>query len=64
MFNSRVKALSKEIGLLLGQKESHLIIIFIRLFVLIVMNNFLGLVPYIFTATRHLLVTLRLALPL
>nr|WJP34980.1 ATP synthase F0 subunit 6 [Ligia exotica] len=64
VFNSSVKALSKEMGLLLGQKESHLIIIFISLFVLIVMNNFLGLVPYIFTATSHLLVTLSLALPL
>lgn len=38
--------------------------IFIALFLLVVLNNFLGLFPYIFTATRHLTITLTLALPL
>ena len=31
---------------------------------LILFKNFIGLFPYIFTATRHLTVTLRLAVPL
>lgn len=39
-------------------------LIFLRLFILIIINNFLGLFPYIFTRTRHLVITLRLALPL
>nr|YP_009350745.1 ATP synthase F0 subunit 6 [Ophiotermes mirandus]AQP27684.1 ATP synthase F0 subunit 6 [Ophiotermes mirandus] len=34
------------------------------LFLMILMNNFLGLFPYIFTSTSHLALTLTLALPL
>lgn len=39
-------------------------LIFIRLFRFILFNNFLGLFPYIFTRTRHLILSLALALPL
>lgn len=39
-------------------------LIFISLFTIIVFNNFLGLFPYIFTSTSHLILTLGLALPL
>lgn len=39
-------------------------LIFISLFSFILFNNFLGLFPYIFTRTRHLILTLALALPL
>ena len=39
-------------------------LIFIRLFSFILFNNFLGLFPYIFTRTRHLILSLGLALPL
>nr|UZC53693.1 ATP synthase F0 subunit 6 [Ultragryllacris pulchra rubricapitis] len=38
--------------------------IFITLFTLILFNNFLGLFPYIFTSSSHLVMTLTLALPL
>nr|WHM51593.1 ATP synthase F0 subunit 6 [Rhinotermes marginalis] len=38
--------------------------IFISLFTMILMNNFLGLFPYIFTSTSHLVLTMTLALPL
>lgn len=38
--------------------------IFISLFRLIFFNNLLGLFPYIFTRTRHITLTLSLALPL
>ena len=38
--------------------------LFIALFIFIVINNFLGLFPYIFTASRHITITLTLALPL
>jgi len=40
------------------------IFIFITLFFFIIFSNFMGLIPYIFTPTRHLSLTLRLALPL
>nr|YP_009935561.1 ATP synthase F0 subunit 6 [Omosita colon]QNS37166.1 ATP synthase F0 subunit 6 [Omosita colon]QVG61290.1 ATP synthase F0 subunit 6 [Omosita colon] len=39
-------------------------LIFISLFSFILFNNFLGLFPYIFTSTSHLILSLALALPL
>lgn len=39
-------------------------LLFISLFTIIVFNNFLGLFPYIFTRTRHIVLTLALAFPL
>lgn len=39
-------------------------LIFISLFSFIIMTNFLGLIPYVFTRSRHLSFTLALALPL
>jgi F-type H+-transporting ATPase subunit a len=39
-------------------------LIFISLFSIILFNNFLRLFPYIFSRTRHLTITLALALPL
>lgn len=40
------------------------LIFFIRFFFFIRFNNFLGLFPYIFTSTRHLVVTIGLCLPI
>ena len=40
------------------------IFIFIRLFFFIIFSNFIGLFPYIFTRTRHISLTLTIALPL
>lgn len=37
---------------------------FSSLFLLVIINNFLGLFPFIFTATRHLTITLSISLPL
>nr|YP_009740450.1 ATP synthase F0 subunit 6 [Salina celebensis]QID03177.1 ATP synthase F0 subunit 6 [Salina celebensis] len=38
--------------------------VFIALFMFILINNFLGLFPYIFTSSSHITMTLALALPL
>lgn len=57
-------ALTQEITLLLGAANKSLVIIFLSIFIFILINNSLGLLPYIFTASRHLAFTLRLALPL
>nr|AYR05129.1 ATP synthase F0 subunit 6 [Coleoptera sp. ACP-2013] len=45
-------------------KKSKSTLIFIALFFFILMNNFLGLFPYIFTSSSHLTFTLSLSLPL
>lgn len=58
-------ALNKEFKILIGNdliKGNTLI--FISLFSFILFNNFIGLFPYIFTRTRHLILSLALALPL
>nr|YP_009159442.1 ATP synthase F0 subunit 6 [Palaemon serenus]AKQ09487.1 ATP synthase F0 subunit 6 [Palaemon serenus] len=57
-------ALHQELKILLGPTSPGGTLIFISLFGLIMFNNFLGLMPYIFTGTSHLVMTLSLALPL
>ncbi|MXE39417.1 hypothetical protein FQZ31_14595 [Escherichia coli] len=56
--------LHKEIKTITGAKHKGNTLIFISLFTIILINNFLGLFPYVFTRTRHLVLTLTLALPL
>nr|YP_010999512.1 ATP synthase F0 subunit 6 [Ochthebius subinteger]WPM98437.1 ATP synthase F0 subunit 6 [Ochthebius subinteger] len=56
--------LHTEFKILLGNKIKGSTLIFISLFSMILFNNFLGLFPYIFTSTSHLVLTLTLALPL
>lgn len=58
-------SLHKEFKTLIGPSRfKGSTLIFISLFYFILLNNFLGLFPYIFTRTRHITITLRLALPL
>nr|ARH54641.1 ATP synthase F0 subunit 6 [Schizotus pectinicornis] len=59
-----INVLHKEFKNLLGNKIKGNTLIFISLFSLILFNNFLGLFPYIFTSTSHMILTLALALPL
>nr|ATN23521.1 ATP synthase F0 subunit 6 [Neolema sp. EMHAU-15071012] len=57
--------LHKEFKILINNPKSlGSTLIFISLFSLILMNNFLGLFPYIFTSTSHLTMTLSIAFPL
>lgn len=59
-----LNGLNREMSLLIGTARIGANILVIALFLFILFNNFVGLFPYIFTATRHLTVTLRLAVPL
>nr|YP_010254108.1 ATP synthase F0 subunit 6 [Scaphidium formosanum]QTZ18649.1 ATP synthase F0 subunit 6 [Scaphidium formosanum] len=56
--------LHNEFKNLLGPNHKGSTLIFISLFTLILFNNFLGLFPYIFTSSSHLIFNLTLALPL
>nr|YP_005351195.1 ATP synthase F0 subunit 6 [Periplaneta americana]ADD71930.1 ATPase subunit 6 [Periplaneta americana] len=66
LWNKLLMNLHKEFKTLLGTKNSYkgASFIFISLFSMIMFNNFLGLFPYIFTSTSHMVLTLSLALPL
>nr|AFU50150.1 ATP synthase F0 subunit 6 [Arescus labiatus] len=58
--------LNKEFKILLNENQNHNknTLIFISLFSIIIMSNFFGLFPYIFTSTSHPSINLSLALPL
>lgn len=62
---SALNKLSREFKTLLGPTAFNgRTILFVSLFIFIVINNFLGLFPYIFTASSHIALTLTLRLPL
>nr|AWN56198.1 ATP synthase F0 subunit 6 [Colaspis sp. DPP-2018] len=65
LWNKIILILHKEFKILINNKNSQgSTLILISLFTLIMFNNFLGLFPYIFTSTSHLILSLTLALPL
>nr|QJT43381.1 ATP synthase F0 subunit 6 [Dorysthenes granulosus] len=65
LWNNIIITLHKEFKILMGNNKSKgSTLIFVSLFSFILFNNFMGLFPYIFTSTSHLVLTLTLALPL
>nr|ASN74431.1 ATP synthase F0 subunit 6 [Trachelipus rathkii] len=56
--------LYSEVKPIFSIKGSVTSLMFMAMFLFIIMNNMMGLIPYIFTATSHLAVTLSLALPM
>nr|AXS65212.1 ATP synthase F0 subunit 6 [Chrysomeloidea sp. 4 KM-2017] len=60
-----IKILHKEFKILINSTKSQgNTLILVSLFSIILFNNFMGLFPYIFTSTSHMITTLSLALPL
>nr|YP_009117992.1 ATP synthase F0 subunit 6 [Brachythemis contaminata]AJE75780.1 ATP synthase F0 subunit 6 [Brachythemis contaminata] len=65
MWNLITMTLHKEFKNLLGPNSMNgSTFMFISVFSLILFNNFMGLFPYIFTSSSHLVFTLTLSLPL
>nr|QUB07037.1 ATP synthase F0 subunit 6 [Thlaspida biramosa] len=65
MWLKMVENLNKEIKVITPEKEmSGLSLMMISMFLFIIVSNFMGLFPYIFTSTSHIVVSLTLALPL
>ncbi len=63
--SSIVEYVNKEFQAITGPNISPgSLVLPLSLFIFILINNFLGLFPYIFTAPRHLVFTLSFALPL
>nr|ALO70534.1 ATP synthase F0 subunit 6 [Espanoliella jeanneli] len=52
------------LNLINNKKLKGMTLLFLSLFSMIIYNNLLGLYPYIFTSTSHLVLTLSLSLPL
>nr|ASN74419.1 ATP synthase F0 subunit 6 [Armadillidium nasatum] len=59
-----VKKLYNEMKVLFSKNSNMVAVLFSALFLFIMINNMTGLLPYVFTATSHLVVTLSLAFPL
>nr|YP_010147356.1 ATP synthase F0 subunit 6 [Plautia crossota]QQP22167.1 ATP synthase F0 subunit 6 [Plautia crossota] len=64
LFNNIMMKLHEEFKMLLGIKSKGMTLMMVSLFFFILMNNFMGLMPYIFTSSSHLAFSLALALPL
>nr|AXS66044.1 ATP synthase F0 subunit 6 [Tenebrionoidea sp. 19 KM-2017] len=64
IWNKVLMTLHKEFKTLLNPSMKGSTLMFNSLFILILLNNSLGLFPYIFTSTSHMSFTLALALPL
>nr|YP_010736664.1 ATP synthase F0 subunit 6 [Tessaromerus quadriarticulatus]WEM32417.1 ATP synthase F0 subunit 6 [Tessaromerus quadriarticulatus] len=62
-FNKMYMQLFNEFKMLLGNNKG-LVLIMVTLFMFILTNNMLGLLPYMFTSSSHLSFTMTLALPL
>nr|YP_022767.1 ATP synthase F0 subunit 6 [Cherax destructor]AAR37037.1 ATP synthase F0 subunit 6 [Cherax destructor] len=64
LWSKIISMLHKEFKTILGPTNLGLSLMFVSLFSFILFNNALGLLPYIFTSSSHLAMTLTLALPL
>nr|QXU57642.1 ATP synthase F0 subunit 6 [Cherax punctatus] len=64
LWSKIISTLHIEFKTILGPSNFGLSLLFVSLFSFIIFNNALGLLPYIFTSSSHLTMTLTLALPL
>nr|YP_010164047.1 ATP synthase F0 subunit 6 [Macromedaeus distinguendus]QRK27336.1 ATP synthase F0 subunit 6 [Macromedaeus distinguendus] len=64
LWSKIIQTLHKEFKALLTPAHVGTSMLFVSLFSLIVFNNFLGLLPYVFTSSSHMVMTLSLSLPL
>lgn len=64
IYNKLINSLFNEFKIILKKNNNNFNLIFISLFILIIIYNFIGLFPFIFTRTRHLSINLSLAIPL
>nr|UPL65524.1 ATPase subunit 6 [Macropes robustus] len=64
MFMTITTKLHEEFKTLMGKNSKGMTLMMVSLFMFILINNFLGLLPYIFTSSSHLAFSLTMALPM
>nr|AWV83800.1 ATP synthase F0 subunit 6 [Cicadettana calliope] len=64
VYNKLLLSLNNELNMLMNNKSLGSSLMFLSLFMFILLNNLLGLLPYVFTSSSHLVFTMSLALPL
>nr|QGT77353.1 ATP synthase F0 subunit 6 [Neilupotamon sinense] len=64
LWSKIAQTLHNEFKTLLDSSHMGVSVLFLSTFTLIIFNNFLGLLPYVFTSSSHLVMTLSLSLPL
>lgn len=64
IYKKILNMLFNEFKIIIKKKNNNFNLLFISLFIFILINNFLGLFPFIFTRTSHLSINLTLAFPL
>lgn len=64
LFTKLIEILNNEFKVIIKKKNNNFNLMFVSLFTIILINNFIGLFPFIFTTTRHLSVNLSLTIPL
>lgn len=64
IWRQSMQTLHQELKSILSISHTGVTLFIISLFSLILFNNFLGLLPYIFTSSRHMAITLSLSLPI
>nr|YP_010582952.1 ATP synthase F0 subunit 6 [Typhlocyba choui]UGN61398.1 ATP synthase F0 subunit 6 [Typhlocyba choui] len=62
MISMMINNLNKEMSMLMKYKGTNMIMI--SMFMLVLYNNLMGLAPYIFTSSSHLIFSLTMALPM
>uniref|UniRef100_UPI0030E57AD1 ATP synthase F0 subunit 6 n=1 Tax=Chauliops zhengi TaxID=2936724 RepID=UPI0030E57AD1 len=64
MIKSITMKLHNEFKNLMGNNSNGMTLMMISLFMMILLNNMMGLLPYIFTSTSHLVFSMTMALPM
>nr|YP_002456389.1 ATP synthase F0 subunit 6 [Atractomorpha sinensis]ABX11509.1 ATP synthase F0 subunit 6 [Atractomorpha sinensis] len=64
LWNKLTLKMHQEFKTLIGKKYNGMTLMFISMFIMMMFNNFMGLFPYIFTSTSHMVMTFSIALPM